>query len=596
MNRTDFLAGTKCTTMAWYQARQESPLLDDAARFRMEQGREVEELARRLFPDGTLVRGHNAPAILETQRLISRDATTTVFAATFNSGPFTAKADVLTRNGAGWDVTEVGSGFSESTEYVDDLAYTAMVLRRGGVPVKKSALLLLSREYRRGDPVDKLFTRLDKTRDVDVRSKAFDERADAIAEAVLVERVPQAVLISACRTCEFFKTLCLGARCAHSVLELPRLHHTKFAKLCAAGLVDIRDVPADLALTELQQRVKIAAASGELFVAPGLADALTPIEWPCHYLDFETVASTLPLYDAHGCHHQVLTQFSVHHRDGVDAAPRHSEFLADPKEEQERLLAERLLEVLGTGGSIIVYTHFEKVRVKVLMDQFPDLADSLRAILTRFVDLQRIIKDHVYHPAFAGSFSLKKVVPALVPGVSYDALPVADGDNAIAVFARMARGELADTAEARRQLLAYCEMDTFVMVKLHEILLAMTMSPSTTSVMPPPPTHNAHRLLVNLRDHLARHDKPIAFLFGAGTSCSVQVPCATNPNARRPLIPAVDGLTALCEAAAFDLGAKYQASWTQMRDECLARIMREGVDLGETQGPPCGTNVVYINV
>ena len=28
----------------------------------------------------------------------------------------------------------------------------------------------------------------------------------------------------------------------------------------------------------------------------------------------------------------------------------------------------------------------------------------------------------------------------------------------------------------------------------------------------------------------------------------------------------------------------------------LARIMREGVDLGETQGPPCGTNVVYINV
>ena len=198
------------------------------------------------------------------------------------------------------------------------------------------------------------------------------------------------------------------------------------------------------------------------------------------------------------------------------------------------------------------------------------LAAPLHAILMRFVDLERIIKDHVYHPTFAGSFSLKKVVPALLPGVSYDGLPVADGDNAIALFARMARGELADVTAARQQLLAYCKMDTCVMVKLHEILLPMTISPPTPSVPPPPFTHNAHRLLVNLRAHLARHDKPIAFLLGAGTSCSVQVPCATNSNARRPLIPAVEGLTDLCESAAFNLGAKYKASWTQMRDQCLA--------------------------
>ena len=94
-------------------------------------------------------------------------------------------------------------------------------------------------------------------------------------------------------------------------------------------------------------------------------------------------------------HHQVLTQFSVHHRDGLAVAPRHSDFLADAKESQERLLAERLIAVLGTDGSIIVYSNFENVRVKALIDQFPDVAKPLNAIRARFVDLEKVVREHV---------------------------------------------------------------------------------------------------------------------------------------------------------------------------------------------------------
>ena len=269
-------------------------------------------------------------------------------------------------------------------------------------------------------------------------------------DAVLAERVPQPELKRACRSCDFFKTACLGSMHEHTVLELPKLHHATFQKLCAAGIVDITDVPTDFKLNGLQQRAKAVAESGETFVAPEIGNELAAIEWPCHYLDFETVASIMPLYEGHGCHHQVLTQFSVHHRDSLDAAPSHSEFLADAEESQERLLAECLIKVLGTHGAIVVYSNFENVRVKALVDEFPDLADPLNAIRARFVDFERIIKKHVYHPAFAGSFSLKKVVPALVTDVSYDGLAIADGDNAIATFARMARGEIENVAEARR--------------------------------------------------------------------------------------------------------------------------------------------------
>ena len=479
MNKIDFLAATKCITMAWHQVRHEPPPLDEAAKFRMEQGREIGEFARQLFPDGILVHRDNERSIADTQRLIAADATTTIFEATFSFGTFAAKADVLIRNDDGWNVIAVKSSFSNSSkaakEYVDDLAYTVMVLRRAGVTVRKSALLLLSREYCYGDPVDKLFTDIDKTEDVDARTKAFEVNGKAIADAVLTEQMPDPVLCRACWKCDFFRTVCLGSQLQHTVLELPDLlrSKSKLAKLLAAGVADIAAVPTHIELSPMQQRVTAAADSGETFVDPELGQALATIEWPCHYLDFETTSTVMPLYPDHGCYRQVLTQFSVHHRDSLDGPPRHSEFLADATENQERLLAERLIEVLGTRGAVVVYSSFEDVRIKALINEFTDLTGPLNAIRKRFVDFEKIIRKHVYHPAFAGRFSLKKVVPALVPDVSYDGLAVANGDNAIAVFARMAREEITDVAEARKQLLAYCRTDTLVMVRLHEILAGM---------------------------------------------------------------------------------------------------------------------------
>ena len=79
---------------------------------------------------------------------------------------------------------------------------------------------------------------------------------------------------------------------------------------------------------------------------------------------------------------------------------------------------------------------------------------------------------HVYHQKFNGSFSIKAVLPALVPEMNYDAMEVSDGGEAGLVWERMKRGG-GDPDERRRlksALLAYCTQDTLAIAEILEAL------------------------------------------------------------------------------------------------------------------------------
>jgi hypothetical protein len=464
--------------MAWYALRLGHEAPTEAELFRMEQGQEIGILARQLYPGGIVLNGDGRdPA--EIARGLERNVSiNTLFEVTAQAGVFVAKADILARDGSGWQILEVKSNFSDTKnmkDLVDDLAYTVMVFRRAGVRVVKASLVLLSRNYRFSDGTDRLFQIVEKTSEVNDRAVEFESEADSVARVLFDKTQPVPALVSACRDCVVYEDKCLGSGVTHTVLEIPRLHHTKLKRLSQDGIIDALQIPDGLNLNECQQRAKKAMVSGKIVVEPGLRAALQDVQWPCHYLDFETVATFLPLYPTHGCHRQTVTQFSIHRRESIDAEPSHCEYLADPKKNCERELAEALIEKLDRAGSILAYTNFEEKRIEALRDEFPDLADSLQAILSRLKDLEKVIESNIYHPEFGGSFSIKAVLPALVPELSYAELEVRDGETAVARFARMAKGEVSgDKAQAiRRQLLEYCKMDSYGMLKLHEVLVRL---------------------------------------------------------------------------------------------------------------------------
>jgi hypothetical protein len=121
---------------------------------------------------------------------------------------------------------------------------------------------------------------------------------------------------------------------------------------------------------------------------------------------------------------------------------------------------------------VVTYSSFEKTRIRGLQKAVPELRDELVALEAKLIDLLPVLRDHVYHPDFHGSFSLKYVLTPLVPELTYDDLVIVDGMVASVEIARLLFVAQAIPVEererVRKDLLDYCERDTWAMVKLLE--------------------------------------------------------------------------------------------------------------------------------
>ncbi|MSQ16740.1 MAG: DUF2779 domain-containing protein [Dehalococcoidia bacterium] len=473
-----FLNALVCPTLGWRLRADDlpdgvaskSPTLAD--QFRMEQGVEIGRRARQLFPDGVLISTPNlSRAAAETAKLVRAVGPPVLFEATFVVDGYAAKADVLRRIGDSWHLIEVKSNVNLKQELIDDVAYTLMVLSRAGLTVSKASLLLISKDFRLGMEDAKLFAEYNCTQDALVRSSEFQSCWDTIRDGTSAAGMPEPTLIPACKGCELFSD-CLGKGIENHIFDIPRLSPRKVDALTQLGVVRIEAIPQDFELTAIQARVRQAVVTGRPWVSPNLREQLNAIRWPAHYLDFETMMTALPLYPDTAPYTQIPTQYSIHKCTAVGEIPSHVPYICDPTLDSRRDLAQRLIADLQGGGSIITYSNFEKTTINGLATLFPDMAGKLSGLTQRIFNLEAVIRDHYYHPAFRGRTSVKATLPALLPGMSYDTLNIKGGDSASAAFAMMALGRYSEeeVEKLKEDLTAYCGQDTLAMVKLVERL------------------------------------------------------------------------------------------------------------------------------
>jgi hypothetical protein len=253
-----------------------------------------------------------------------------------------------------------------------------------------------------------------------------------------------------------------------------RAMQRRLLELDEQGYQSILDLPEDLPLGPIADRQRRAVRAGRVVVEPTLAAALAPFAPPVAFLDFETVSPAIPVWE--GCHpyDAVPAQFCAYVPEPGGALRAHT-WIADGPGDPRPELAERLLAACEGTCAIVAYSAgFERDRIRELAAVLPAQAARLEALAARLVDLLPLVRNHVYHPDFGGSFSLKRVLPALVPEASYAGLAIAEGQTAsLALQALLFRGAEIEPAERARltaELDAYCRQDTWGMVRLLEVL------------------------------------------------------------------------------------------------------------------------------
>jgi hypothetical protein len=481
IDKKTFLAGFECPTRGWFvhHAAREAPTPGLAWRFYA--GSEVARKARDWLGGGqTLKRTPIQEALDSTNAAIKSPGTTLLFEASFRSDGCIARADALRRLGDGWHLLEIKAGISPKDgdavkdEYISDVAYTAWVAISAGVKLNRITLVLLSRKYRLNGKAP-MFVEVNVTEMARVRVAEFAKRAASIVAAATQSARPHAVLQFVCRDCDYFKTDCLGVSVDDPLFILPRLSEKKFDELRAYER--LTNLPGKVKLTHPQKRVLDVIRSGKAHTDLDGLRLLDDIISPIYYLDFEAVSPYLPWFPDRPPYDATPFQYSLHVQAELHCPTEHRYYLAPVSGDWRRELITRLLEDVGTRGSIVVYSAYEKARLRALASVFPDLAAQIEATVSRLFDLEKVVKKGYAHPGFEGRTSIKMVLPIVAPDLSYAGLQIGNGDDAAASFSFMRVGITPATSHAteRAALLAYCEQDTLALVRLHDYLLEKRM-------------------------------------------------------------------------------------------------------------------------
>ena len=420
-------------------------------------------------------------ALEETRQAIAANTAPALFEAAFEHQDVLVRADVLERlPDGGWRLIEVKSAAGLKDVFIQDVAVQLWVLRGAGLDVRDAGVLTLNNAYVYDGvrlDVDALF----KFHPV---LEAATERLAAIGAEVAAMHTmlaaPAAPAIAPGEHCFKPYNCPYYAHCTrhhtwpdHGIKELWRLSPARHEHLQAAGIEEIKDIPDDFPLSARHQTIRRAVRQRRIQIHDGLGSAMAAIEPPVRHLDFETFAPAIPRFAGTRPYGAIPFLFSVHTERDTQR-PAHADYLHEGDDDPRPVLVERLLDALGEEGSVCVYSNFERQMLRSLAAAVPHRAAALATIEPRLFDLLAVVRNHCYHPDFRGSFSLKDVLPALVPKLGYDDLAVADGYSAAALYQRaLANDDAAQRRQTFADLRAYCARDTLATLELRKALVAL---------------------------------------------------------------------------------------------------------------------------
>ncbi len=488
-SKSQYIRNMQCPKSLWlYRAR---PELRDAVapeqQAIFDQGTAVGVLARQWLGGGVLVKAdHTDPerALTETAVALA-SGIRVIYEAAFLHDGVLVRADIIARNiDGGWDLYEVKSTTKVEEEHLHDVAVQRYVLEGAGLKLDRVHLVHLDSSYVRFGALDlqKLFLPEDVTAETAPILAQVPHQVALMKAVADLPEAPKADIGPRCtkpHDCDFTGH-CWARVPDYSVFNLAGARKDKTTRLWNSGVKHVADIPDyvkgdkstdDYKLTDYQNVQRSVAKSGTPHIdARAIRAHLETLVYPLHYLDFEAVNPAVPPHDGTRPYMVVPTQASIHIQHEQGAPVEHFEFLGDGRADPRPDLVDFLRCRIDVRGSVIAYhKSYEGGILNGLAALDGRSGVALTGMAARLWDLAEPFKKAWYaHPRFLGKWSIKAVLPVLVPDMNYANLAIKNGAEAMTAYAEMMDQATAPErrAELAANLKAYCGYDTLAMVRI----------------------------------------------------------------------------------------------------------------------------------
>lgn len=489
-SKSKYCLAWQCPKLLWLskfkpELKPEDPSLE--ARFA--EGNVVGDLAMNLFGDFTEVTAYKEDGKLDLNKMQEltkeciESGTENICEASFNYNGLYCAVDILRKEDGGYAIYEVKSSTHASHIYAVDIAYQKYVLEHCGLNIVGTYLICINSDYIRGEElnIDELFQIIDMSAEVKDEYQNVPSLLKKAEQIYSLKTEPDTDIGLHCRDpyeCAFWG-YCTKDLPSPNVFDLYRMSFEKSIKHYKQGQISYNDLLFDSSITnakQLRQMLHQVSDQPDDIDKGGIRDFLDTLSYPIYFLDFETTQAVIPEFEGTKPYQQIPFQYSLHYIEYEGGPLLHKEFLAESGTDPRRAIAECLCEDIPMNVCVTAYNKaFECSRIKELAATFPDLSDHLMNIGSNIKDLLVPFQSGYYYTkAMGGSFSIKSVLPALFPddpALDYHNLEqIHNGGEAMSIFPKIKDMPPEEAERTRHNLLKYCELDTYAMVKVWERL------------------------------------------------------------------------------------------------------------------------------
>ncbi len=441
LSKSTFMYGCQCPKRLYLHKfhKEFANPEDEETQVIFQRGTDVGVLAQELFPGGANAQGseqwHSYKTVAATKALMKTHSV--IYEAAFIYDNVLCAVDILVKRGSTYYAYEVKSTTSVKDQHIPDAALQYHVLTQAGINLADFSIVHLNTAYTRNGALDvqQLFTAESVLEQVLEQQESITPKIAELKDVLAKGEIP---------------AIAMGEHCN-------KPYPCDFSIYCGGGI-------------EEEEAPEVEVNSDISYNPEALAPFIKSVHYPIFYFDFETVMYAIPEFNQSHAYQQIPFQYSLHVQAAPGAAPTHVAFLGDGQADPREALIKQMLTDMGTTGSVMVWNKtFEKGCIEKMAKQFPAYEKPLLALVNRMVDLMAPFRSkHVNSAAFYGSYSIKYVLPVMVPELSYENLEIGNGGVASFTYGQLAQMDPKQKETVRSQLLEYCHLDTLAMVRIWE--------------------------------------------------------------------------------------------------------------------------------